>query len=855
MPTGRNANNTYALPADPVFLEIPHSDGDASTWPTNTKKNIQGGEVNYMQHVATDEGLAVKWRIGIGAALANALQKSKGPNYVLSDWPKNYRMFIHNKGPAANPRQDVYLFGSTRSPKFRSIPEFIPHAIWLVGGLKDACECKYCSKRKSQREITADMGERGIIEMSPGPSSSPSRPSLPKPRKPRPEGSSLRNQVAYAAIQKNKLNRLRAPSNFIAAGSYAPHEQVFDLQATHGRTALDLRRWYRNDELVWVELESPIIGSKEKGDIIKVWPAIVEESFTRSEGHRKESSDLPQNEASGFSTSTSSHHHIESSHPGYDPNFPPWTIAQYTKYKLKLLGTSCSYVARDDQVVPYQAYLPPSELIEALQDVPLSYIRIDNEYTSNFSPLSTQKPGEPPTPAPTFEECTGPYALAIQIGAQVAGFWSVSDAWDFKFSFKNDTPKPTQAMAPSYGMGLDAVISAASSSNAANLGPATTYGTTQISGNRQMSAEELDRIKAATLGTPKPVNQSFSQKNFQGLWWGAERIWTGDLLRLKLGRHAIAPEGAFHIAAPSPPGPATLMHNEGKVDAKHLGASSRGVFMRLDALFTVDVELGNGKKRSECRAAGPLYELADEDWEDPSGETPKSSPSKPPKIANGAPSGEYVDGRSNALPQPSPLQPAALPNPDPSVPVDQTASQINQQIHHPNSSVHPSDTTGNKAPAPTTHHELPEPPTGYKFRPILESDYEAVFSLTLLSGRYYPGILSHPLLSEAVTTAFTPEGEINPLSSHLWALEGLEAGIANSMDPIRYKKDRLKMLVDAENSAREQLREHLELTSKPDEKGIEAQPDGDVSMENSTKAEAMEVDQMIKDRDEMLVDP
>lgn len=301
-----------------------------------------------------------------------------------------------------------------------------------------------------------------------------------------------------------------------------------------------------------------------------------------------------------------------------------------------------------------------------------------------------------------------------------------------------------------------------------------------------MTADELDITRTATLGAPKPVGQHFLQKNFQGMWWGAERIWTGDLLRLKLSRAAIAPQGAPHIAAPSSAGAAALGHPSAKdVDPKQLGAVSQGVFMRLDALFTVEVETKNGKKRNECRAAGPLFELADEDWTDPlksKEETPATSLEAP----------GYVNGMSTALSQPSPLKLPPLPNPNPTDPVESNGA------------------SDYKAPELTTQYDLPQPPSGFKFRPILESDYEAVFSLTLLSGRYYPGILEHPLLLDTVRTAFMPEGEINPSTAYLWALGGLEAGINNTMDPIRYKKDRLKMLVDAEDSTREQLKEHLD---------------------------------------------
>jgi hypothetical protein len=52
---------------------------------------------------------------------------------------------------------------------------------------------------------------------------------------------------------------------------------------------------------------------------------------------------------------------------------------------------------------------------------------------------------------------------------------------------------------------------------------------------------------------------------------------------------------------------------------KSHGARDRGVFMQLEALFVVDVVDASGTgSQAECRASGMLYELADEDWEEPS---------------------------------------------------------------------------------------------------------------------------------------------------------------------------------------------------------------------------------------------
>jgi hypothetical protein len=35
----------------------------------------------------------------------------EGPSYILRDFPTDYRLYDHNKGNAADPRHDMYLYG------------------------------------------------------------------------------------------------------------------------------------------------------------------------------------------------------------------------------------------------------------------------------------------------------------------------------------------------------------------------------------------------------------------------------------------------------------------------------------------------------------------------------------------------------------------------------------------------------------------------------------------------------------------------------------------------------------------------------------------------------------------------
>ncbi len=71
---GRNIATNHVLPADPIFRSIDNSDGNSSTWPTNTTEqifNVDGEpQVNWMQRLDLDQPGAIKWRCVLGKGLA-----------------------------------------------------------------------------------------------------------------------------------------------------------------------------------------------------------------------------------------------------------------------------------------------------------------------------------------------------------------------------------------------------------------------------------------------------------------------------------------------------------------------------------------------------------------------------------------------------------------------------------------------------------------------------------------------------------------------------------------------------------------------------------------------------------------
>ena len=141
---------------------------------------------------------------------------------------------------------------------------------------------------------------------------------------------------------------------------------------------------------------------------------------------------------------------------------------------------------------------------------------------------------------------------------------------------------------------------------------------------------------------------------------------------------------------------------------------------------------------------------------------------------------------------------------------------------------------------------LPPAPRGFRFRPILPEGYEVVVSLALVSGRYYPRLLAHPLLRPIVRDlqgGDVDETVRKPVYDRLFALEGIIPGFVNASEATRWKPNRAKMVRDAaaERSAvlarvwEARRQEALEGPSAPQEpEGAATVPgenlDGDVGM-------------------------
>jgi hypothetical protein len=223
-----------------------------------------------------------------------------------------------------------------------------------------------------------------------------------------------------------------------------------------------------------------------------------------------------------------------------------------------------------------------------------------------------------------------------------------------------------------------------------------------------------------------------------------------------------------------------------------------------------------------------LYELADEDWEEPSQAESSNGAgavnaqdawsaaglSTPPRPRDPGASPELHVGKP-FMSAPSPLKqppPSSQEDTSPrptiiinSIPsgasvttptrernklrkVGATATTSRADVDSPNTQLsHPKKM--NAVP-------LPLPPRGFRFRPILPEGYEVVVSLALISGRYYPRLLAHPMLRPIVRDM---QGHANEptakLEGHrLFALEGILPGFFNASEATRWKPSRAAMV-------------------------------------------------------------
>ncbi|KAL1747817.1 hypothetical protein HDZ31DRAFT_80118 [Schizophyllum fasciatum] len=548
----RKSGKLVTLPANPTFLDFQSTDGDSRRGPPadKTVRTVNDkGHVDYYRYVPVDSPEAIRWRVDVGAGVAKVLNLPTGPNYVLRGWPDGYSLYCHEKGPDADPRHDYYLMGSAK--RFRSFREFIEHAKWLMEGTVNPCKCKNCSGR-SQKEISEDLAAAGVkmkalpatssplkAKTSRSPSKTPAkaasnraRTSMPPPPPPPPPAPSplaqpplmqapppapAALQPGHISVPENPLLQMAILPDDCTASADEPldSQRAIELDDALSPNHAGSSRWYRLGEVVWCKLDPSITGD---GPPIEFWPCVVTSTAAEIAG------------------------------------------GDNSGYQVRCIVDDNARIAvSGSRILPYLAY-SPTVIVDWALDRPPATLDL---------PLSELATFDPFTPSRNYMRGVSACLYAIQVGAQLADFWSPSNEYDTSPQIPHAAP-----------------------SHPAMPGPSNSTAPMQSAPN--------------TFTPPRSA-----VPRYQGIWWGPERIWAGDLVRLRLPRSALAPHGVPHLLPASGIGHDTLAYLAGMgIDPlSHnvvFGVQTRATFLRIARL---------GAAGRECCAAGTLYELADGDVE------------------------------------------------------------------------------------------------------------------------------------------------------------------------------------------------------------------------------------------------
>lgn len=545
-------------------------------------------------------------------------------------------------------------------------------------------------------------------------------------------------------------------------------------------------RYFRKGELVWCALSPPVEGPHSEADAILFWPGLVDVVTTKAIAVPREDHGLRNGDVDA----------TESASPTSSPKVQiTWSVKQQTSYRVKLLATAHSCLLSDAELLPYLSYAPAETLLESLRDALPEALQSDTSRALASDPamMSPFNPQDVTMSAPDrYKEAITPYTLAIQIASHIATYWSPTDQWEFKFTMPPPAPTPaetTHGHVPSLQDVINSTLPNGSEVASAPLAP--TPDSDALAPTRSSA-----RVAAHM--------QNITQMRYQGLWWGAERIWTDELVRLKLARCQFAPQGAQAVYPPAGPSKSTQEWNEENGvpnDDPIQGAGEKGMFMLITGVFVVDLPKADGEPgtNKECRASGMLYELVDEDWIDPAA-----------PLQDGA---VQTNHKGKARAQDGPGTTASISNEFvPQSTLGANANNIDPSLESASAPIpaRKDDSLSSSIlsrPVLTARFELPDPPQGYRFHAILPPDNECVLSLSLISGRYYPRLFKHPLLQPVVQKALEVPIEQGGLllNKHLWSLEGLLPGVHQSMDPEQWKESRHAMFKDADAEARSLL--------------------------------------------------
>ncbi|PWZ00308.1 hypothetical protein BCV70DRAFT_237467 [Testicularia cyperi] len=511
------------------FIRIPRSDGDPNYGPPNVAlPDPSDAECNYYHIFSREEKRHEAWRAAIGEQLhaifgLPPLSRTR-TKWKLHDFPRDYTFTEQRKGPRNDYRTDPYLFGSY-GHRFRSTKEAVEHLVWLI---RDPdmnvanCRCKYCYKGPATAKAPAKRGPgRPLGSKNGTPSTTPVKKAGEGAKRKLVDPNMSAADAAAAGARKRAKNGDEANGNGAGSTPTKP-DQVYANTSILVR-GVDMRRLtpgvsvtsvphrevelrrelkagqcegYRIGEVVWCELTKPLVDPTCDTRTLQSWPVVIRDPAIDIEvlpGHEQ---DKDKSTADAEPDRTNGHDNSSLDDTGSTSFSLNGRVQQRAAYQVVLLGTSEQAKVPETSLKPYLAgFIPPGVLECDLGPPELhSWLTTDIE-----APNLNLMRSNADLPEPDFTRALVAFAHAVQTSAILRGWFNPTDAYSGA-----DTAE-----------GVLRDLGSGASFAAAN--------TVQAVGGA--SAASGDAI-GGTL-----IEQGL--RYYQGLFLGTERIWVGDVVRLR----------------------------------------------------------------------------------------------------------------------------------------------------------------------------------------------------------------------------------------------------------------------------------------------------------------------------------
>ncbi|WVQ85473.1 hypothetical protein IAT38_007638 [Cryptococcus sp. DSM 104549] len=275
-------------PSHPALV-WPLSDLDISHFPQTSPPKAEGW---WHEEVPEDDAKYGLYEKKTAESLCRFLKLSVDPTNQRIPMPPGYKLFVHKKNqPNGTTRADYYLFGSKHALRFRSTKEFEQHAIWLFSPETDVnnhetCNCPYSKSPRGPRGSPAVPRVAGVKRAAGSAGPSPAKVQIKKPKLNLPkkavptheEMEKLKVKVVepldddiedFDGQEKGDLESEEGEEDETLATKNVPADRASELKS---------QRRFRRGELVWAKVNAffpPDDYTPANLPHITHWPCVI----------------------------------------------------------------------------------------------------------------------------------------------------------------------------------------------------------------------------------------------------------------------------------------------------------------------------------------------------------------------------------------------------------------------------------------------------------------------------------------------------------------------------------------------------------------------------------------------------